>query len=174
MLTGTTDTTFKYIANVDNASFSLRPAEPDVTVEFESSTTASQELNTFNNKGLKTEPNNGGTTVGNTFTGMWLAYSKVNFGTQGKNHVEIVYDAPTNRVPADVTAEIRLNDKNGEILATVNMPATGTSWGNYKTAGSDLKRPLSGEQNICVVFKGSTTSSLNYIGNLDKMTLSLK
>ncbi|MNO13822.1 Endo-1,4-beta-xylanase A precursor [compost metagenome] len=173
VLTGTTDTTFKYIANVDNASFSLRPAEPDVTVEFESSTTASQELNTFNNKGLKTEPNNGGTTVGNTFTGMWLAYSKVNFGTQGKNHVEIVYDAPTNRVPADVTAEIRLNDKNGEILATVNMPATGTSWGNYKTAGSDLKRPLSGEQNICVVFKGSTTSSLNYIGNLDKMIFSL-
>lgn len=176
VLTGTVDATYKYIGNFDNASFSLRTAEPEpeskVTVELENRTAWSTEVNTFNSKPLKTEPNNGGTTVGGTFTGAWLTYQDVDFGTQGKNYAEFVYDAPTNKSPADIVAEIRLNDKDGSLIGTFNLPNTGSGWGTYKTAGARLNSALNGTQTICIVLKGSTTSSLQYVGNLDKMMFS--
>ncbi|MFB5762742.1 GH92 family glycosyl hydrolase [Paenibacillus medicaginis] len=183
---GKTDSTYKYIGNFDNASFSAstvpeQPEEPeqpgqpeqpeaDVTLQFENRSAWTSAVNTFNNKPLKTESNNGGTVVGNTFTGAWLAFNDVNFGTKGKNNVEIVYDAPSQKAPADVTAEIRLNDANGELVGTVKLPNTGSGWGTYKTASAKLDRTLSGAQTVCIVFKGTTTSGLMYVGNLDSMT----
>lgn len=171
---GSTDSTFKYIGNFDNASFSLVAAEPDVLVEFENRTAWSDAKNAFNNNPLKTENNNGGKTVGNTFTGAWLTFDDIDFGTQGKNYVSFLYDAPTNRTPADITAEIRLGGKDGTVIATVNLPNTGGAWGSYKTAGAALSQKLTGKQSLYVSFKGSTTSSLLYVGNLDKMTFTKK
>ncbi|MNJ71071.1 Carbohydrate binding module (family 6) [compost metagenome] len=110
--------------------------------------------------------------VGNTFDGAWLTYNNVDFGAQGKNHVEIVYDAPSSRAPTNVVAEIRLGGADGEIIGTVNLPNTGSSWGTYKAAGVNLNKLLSGKQTISVVFKGSTTSSLMYVGNIDRMVFS--
>lgn len=171
---GTTDATFKYIGNFDNASFTLKaqPPEPSVNVEFEDRFEWTTAKNTFNNNPLKTEPNNGGTVVGNTFNGAWLIYKDAEFGTQGKNYVEIVYDSPSNRAPADVVAEIRMNNKDGAIIGKVNLPNTGGSWGAYKTVGAHLDQSLTGKQTICIVLKGSTTSSLLYVGNLDRMKYS--
>lgn len=171
---GTTDSTFKYIGNFDNAAFSLAAAEPDVLVEFENRTAWSDAKNTFNNNPLKTESNNGGTTVGNTFTGAWLTFENVDFGVQGKNCVSFLYDAPTNRTPADIAAEIRLGGKDGTVIGTVNLPNTGGAWGNYKTAGAALSQQLTGKQNLYVSLKGSTTSGLLYVGNLDKLIFTKK
>ncbi len=175
VLTGTTSSTFKYIGNFDNASFSLRAEvpEPDVTVELENKTEWTSAVNTFNGNPLGTERNNGtGTVVKNTFTGMWITYNDVDFGTQGKNHVEFVYDAPSQKAPANVVAEIRLNNKDGDIIGRVNLPNTGSVWGTYRTAAAALGQLLTGKQTICVVFTGTTTPSLMYVGNLDKMKFS--
>jgi predicted alpha-1,2-mannosidase len=174
VFTGTTSSTYKYIGNFDNASFALsaQQAEPGVTVEFEDRTEWTSAVNTFNNNPLKTENNNGGKTVGNTFNGAWMTYKDIDFGTQGKNYFEMVYDGNSQKVPADVVAEIRLNDKDGAVIGTISLPNTASGWGTYKTAGVRLNQILSGKQTICVVFKGSTTSSLLYIGNLDKMKFS--
>ncbi|MBB6636006.1 glycoside hydrolase domain-containing protein [Cohnella thailandensis] len=172
VLVGTTDSTYKYIGNFDKASFSLLAPEPDVTVEFENRSSWSTDNNTFNNQPLKAENNNGGTTVSNTFNGMWLLFDSIDFGVQGKNRVSIVYDAPSDKAPADVVAEIRLNDKDGEIIGTVNLPNTGTGWGTYKSAQADLSRTVAGQQKLYVSFRGTTTSSLRYVGNLDRIIFS--
>ncbi|MCS7463154.1 glycoside hydrolase family 92 protein [Paenibacillus doosanensis] len=176
VMTGTGSATYKYIGNFDNASFTLSEQAPeqDVTVEFEARSAWTTAVNTFNNNPLKTESNNGGTTVGNTFNGAWMAYNDVDFGTKGKNYLEIVYDAPSQKAPADVAAEIRLNDKDGPVIGTLSLPNTGSGWGTYNTAGGRLNQLVSGKQTVCVVFKGSTTSSLMYVGNLDKMKFSMK
>ncbi|MBT2293574.1 glycoside hydrolase family 92 protein [Paenibacillus albidus] len=172
VFTGTTDSTYKYIGNFDAASFSLSAPEPDVTVQMENKTSWSSAVNSFNGKPLKSEGGNGGTVVANTFNGAWLTYSEVDFGTQGKNYVEVLYDAPTTRTPADLTAEIRLNDKDGTLLGTVALVNTGSGWGNYKAVGVALTQQLSGKQTICVVLKGTTTSSQLYAGNLDSLKFS--
>lgn len=171
VLKGTGSATYKYIGNFDSAGFSLsaQTAEPAVTVQFEDRSAWSPDKNAFNNNPLKTEANNGGTTVGNTFTGAWLTYKDVDLGDKGKNYLEIVYDAPSNKSPANVIAEIRLNNKDGDLIGTVSLPNTGSGWGNYKTAGGRLDQLLTGKQTICVVLKGSTTSSLMYVGNMDSM-----
>ncbi|WP_248930384.1 glycoside hydrolase domain-containing protein [Paenibacillus hamazuiensis] len=174
VLTGTGTATYKYIGNFDNASFSLSAQQPeaDVTVELEAYTAWSPDLNTFNSKPLKTEANNGGTVVANTFNGAWMTYQNVDFGTKGKNYVEMVYDAPSQKAPADVKAEIRLNDKDGPVIGVLALPNTGSGWGTYKTAGVRLDQLVTGKATICVVFKGSTTTSLMYVGNLDRMKFS--
>ncbi|MGO4107880.1 glycoside hydrolase domain-containing protein [Paenibacillus sp. YAF4_2] len=178
VLTGTAatgETGKKYIGNFDNASFSLgveEPEEPEqLTVQFEDKTDWNTDLNTFNKQAMRIENNNGGQTIGNTFTGAWLAFKDVDFGSQkGKNKISIVYDAPSNRVPADVKAEIRLGDKEGTVVGTVALPTTGSSWGNYSTATADLNTTIKGKQDLYIVFTGSTTLPLLYVGNYDSVT----
>ncbi|WP_201008711.1 glycoside hydrolase domain-containing protein [Paenibacillus glycanilyticus] len=177
----------KYIGNFDNASFSLSVQEPEepeqpqqpeqeqITVQFESKTEWNTALNTFNNQAMKIENNNGGQTVGNTYTGAWLGFKDVDFGSEkGKNQVSIVYDAPTNRVPADVKAEIRLGSPTGTLVGTVAIPNTGSTWGQYNTATADLNTTIKGKQDLYIVLTGSTTSSLLYVGNYDSLTFGYK
>ncbi|MFC0335659.1 GH92 family glycosyl hydrolase, partial [Paenibacillus sepulcri] len=146
------------------------PGEDGLTIQFEGSTDRSSELNQFNQGPLKTEQNNGGTTVSNTFTGAWLAYDNVDFGTEGANHITVEYDAPSTKVPAGSTLDIRLGAKDGELVGTVNLPNTGSGWGTYKTTDAQLNKTLTGKQNLYIVMNGNTTQSLPYIGNFDRFT----
>ncbi|RRJ64020.1 carbohydrate-binding protein [Paenibacillus oralis] len=183
VLTGTTDSKYTYIGNFDNASFSLKPAEPEepgepnfkpvdgkLAIEFEARSEWTTAKNTFNNSPLDTEPGNGGTVVKNTFDGAWLAYKKADFGADGMNHIEVVYDAPTSRVPAGASAEIRLGSVDGTLIGTVALPNTGSGWGTYRTATATLNTTVTGVQDVYIVLKGATTSSLLYIGNFDRFT----
>src|SRR5699024_6816607 len=115
VLTGTMTSSHYYIGNFDKASFSMASKEPDaeVTVEFENYDSWSTEDNTFNHNPMKTENNNGGMTVSNTFDGAWLTFDQVDFGTQGVNHLKVIYDAPSEKAPSDVKVTIRLNDEKG-------------------------------------------------------------
>jgi predicted alpha-1,2-mannosidase len=192
---GTVNNTFKYIGNFDNAAFTLttppqepepepspdpqpEPSpepdpnpEPNLTLQFESASQQSDAANAFNNGKLGTEAGNGGTVVKNTFTGAWLQFDNVDFGTQGKSKASIVYSAPSNRVPNNVSAELRLGGENGPVIGTANLTNT-TAWNVFNTVNFDLIQVLTGSQSIYVVFTGSTTSDVPYIGNLDSMTFS--
>ena len=176
VMTGTTDSKYIYIGNFDNASFTKDPeAAPSLLVELEDYSGWSLEQNPVNHNPMKVEERkSGGKQVANTFDGAWLIYEQVDFGTGGANHIGIEYDAPTNRAPADVVAEVRLNDREGTLIGEVALPNTGGSWGTYNIAEASLNQLLTGEQTICIVLKGSTTSSLLYVGNLDRMIFSNK
>ncbi|WP_068787218.1 glycoside hydrolase domain-containing protein [Paenibacillus phocaensis] len=180
VLKGTIDGTYSYIGNFEKAAFSMKPQTPNfepvdgkLSIDFEARTEWTSALNTFNQGGLGTEPGNGGTVVKNTFDGAWLLYRNVNFGTAGMNRIEIVYDAPANRVPAGARAEIRLGEADGTLVGTVALPNTASSgWGTYRTAAVNLDTTVTGLQNVYIVLKGATTSSLLYIGNFDKFAFS--
>ncbi|SFM26442.1 alpha-1,2-mannosidase, putative [Gracilibacillus orientalis] len=173
VLKGSTDSTYKYIGNFDNASFfNQEEVEDNVVVELENRSDWTEEVNSFNNGPLKTEGNNGGTVVANTFDGAWLTFNNISFGTKGKKYVKMVYDAPSQKAPDDVVAEIRLDDKDGELIGTVDLANTGSGWGTYQTASATLDKVLTGDKTICVVFSGSTTSEHRYVGNIDKMIFS--
>ncbi|SFJ83233.1 Carbohydrate binding module (family 6) [Paenibacillus sp. UNC496MF] len=55
------------------------------------------------------------------------------------------------------------------MIGTVKLPNTGGAWDNYNTATAKLDQLVTGKLTICVVFKGSTTNGLLYVGNFDKM-----
>ncbi|GJM77558.1 hypothetical protein HMSSN139_00540 [Paenibacillus sp. HMSSN-139] len=180
VLTGTTSSTFTYIGNFDNASFSLttaggpempnfEPVNGKLAIEFEAYTDLTTAKHS-NGSGLGTEPKNGGTVVKNTFDGAWLAYQRADFGTAGMNRVGIVYDAPSGRVPADAKAEIRLGSADGTLIATVTLPQTGTSWDTYRTATANLNTTVTGLQDVYIVLRGTTNGSQPYIGNFDRFT----
>jgi len=183
VLVGSDNATYRYIGNFDNAKFSYEDPDADpiedptpeiLELEFENRTEWSSDVNTFNNGPLKTEAGNGGTVVANTFTGAWLAFDNVDFGTPGKNYVEIVYDAPTSRTPADIKAEIRLGDLSGELVGSVDLPNTGSGWGNYITVRADLMRTVTVTQSVYFIVTGSTDSGHPFVGNFDKMRFGYK
>ncbi|MFS0723053.1 GH92 family glycosyl hydrolase [Paenibacillus sp. 1P07SE] len=180
VLRGTTGGGISYIGNFDNARFTVKDqpetpvdppvdppveTEPPIRLEFEAAE-RSQENNTFRNSPMAEENGNGGRVVANTFTGAWFNFADVDFGTTAKNKVSLAYSGPSNRIPADVKAEIRLDGPGGTVIGEVAMPQTG-SWSDFRVAEAVLTQPLSGTQTIYMVITGSTTSSLMYIGNLD-------
>ncbi|WP_407272773.1 GH92 family glycosyl hydrolase [Radiobacillus sp. PE A8.2] len=179
VLTGTTDATYKYIGNFDRASFSKKvdePSEPDtgngpLVVEFENYSEWTSDVNEYNNGPLKTEDNNGGTVVANTFDGAWLAYESVDFGKQGKNHIKVEYDAPSQKAPDDIELEMRLDRLDGEVIGAVSLKNTGSSWGTYETLEANLTRTVTGNHTVYLIMHASTTSALRYIGNFDRFTL---
>ncbi|GIO64246.1 glycoside hydrolase domain-containing protein [Paenibacillus cineris] len=147
-----------------------QPGEEVHTIELESRSEWSSAVNTFNNGPLKTETNNGRTVVANTFNGAWLAYSNIDFGTEGANHVSVEYDAPSQKVPPGAVLELRLGSVGGELVGTVQLAHTGSGWGTFGTAEAILDRNVTGKQNLYIVMKGSTDSSHPYIGNFDRLT----
>jgi|GEM_PF-1409427 alpha-1,2-mannosidase, putative len=180
VLTGTAgegETGKKYIGNFDNAAFSLSaPEEPEqpeqeqIVVEFENKTDWSTAVNPVKGGIMKIENNNGGKTIGNTFNGAWLSFKDVDFGAKnGKNNVSIVYDAPNDKSPSDVKAEIRLGSETGTLVGTVDLANTGAGWGHYTTVTADLNTTIKGKQNLYLVLTGSTTKDLPYVGNYDSV-----
>src|SRR5690606_3266627 len=124
------------------------------------------------NSPLKTEANNGGTVVANTFDGAWLEYKNLDFGSEGKNLISIVYDAPDNKSPNDIQLELRTGSLDGEVVGFIDLPNTGTNWGNYKELTATLSETLKGKQDLYVIMHGSILSPLEYVGNYDSMTFS--
>ncbi|WP_044479804.1 GH92 family glycosyl hydrolase, partial [Paenibacillus antibioticophila] len=141
-----------------------------LTIEFESKTDWSTDKHFNNGNPLGTEEGNEGTVVKNTFSGAWLAYQRVDFGTAGMNRIQMVYDSPTGRAPADARAEVRLGAVDGTLIGTVNLTQTGSGWGTYRTAAAELNTTVKGIQDLYIVLRGTTNSNQPYIGNLDSFT----
>ncbi|MCM3781348.1 glycoside hydrolase family 92 protein [Neobacillus mesonae] len=146
------------------------PTEDVKTIQFENRSAWSTAVNTFNNNGLKTESGNNGTVVANTFDGAWLAYKNIDFGDEGANLITIEYTAPSNRVPNDAMLEFRLGSESGELVGTLPLTNTDGGWTNYKASTVYFTRTVTEEQDLFIVMKGSTTSTLPYIGNFDRFT----
>ncbi len=85
--------------------------------------------------GIQTEPttdSGGGSNVGYTETGDWLAYNNINFPTTGSYLIEY-------RVASEVNGAKISSDLNGgnTLLGTVNIPNTG-GWQNWQTVSQTV------------------------------------
>ncbi|GGB41079.1 hypothetical protein GCM10011409_18240 [Lentibacillus populi] len=155
----------------DDADNNEPPGQSDSTIEFESRNEWSSDVNTFNNGPLKTEANNGGVVVANTFDGAWLAFKDIDFGKEGKNQITLEYAAPTSRVPKGSYLEFRLGAKDGELIGKAELANTASGWGTYQTTTVSLLKKVTGVNDLFVIMKGDTNPDQPYIGNFDRFTL---
>ncbi len=122
---------------------------------------------------LKTENNTdsaGGslTNVGGTYDNAWLQYDDRYF-EEGPSSITFRYVNNSGRCAADARMEIRLDGPDGELLQTVELPATGSNWNAYSIKTADLANTdkYLGKRTLCFVMRGTTTDTNPYIMNLD-------
>ncbi|UJF31490.1 GH92 family glycosyl hydrolase [Paenibacillus hexagrammi] len=174
VLTGTTDSTFKYLGNFDNASFTSGSMRTDAAnLQFESYDEWSTAVNPANNAPLKTETSGSRKQVANTYNGAWLAYKRMDFGSTGANQMSIEYASNSGNCAADSAVEVRLGSVDGTLVGTLAVPPTASGWGTYKTVTGSLTQKITGIQDVYLVFTGTTSSTYKYIGNFDNASFSL-
>ncbi|RCX08166.1 alpha-mannosidase [Anaerobacterium chartisolvens] len=181
VLTGSTDATYKYVGNFDNASFSLKPVEEEPetrsdysNLELESYDEWCGGNNPANNQPIKTEGGKSGQQIANTYSGAWLAYKSMDFGAGGVDQIAVEYTSNSTNCAADSAVEVRLGAVDGELVGTVETPPTADSWGTYSVATAELNKKVTGVQDVYLVLTGSTDATYKYVGNFDNASFSLK
>ena len=136
-------------------------------IEFENANSYTQEKNPDVGVGTSAEPADGGIVMGFTFDGAWYQFDAVDFGNKAPKNITVRYSGTYNCFD-DARVEIRLGDKDGEVIGTVNTPETG-DWSNYVSVTEDIDpaqaQKLTGMQSICLVLRGTRTSGKTYVGN---------
>lgn len=109
------------------------------------------------------------TNVGNTFDGSWLAFANLNFGDAGKNEFEIRYVNNSSRCGQNNRVEIRLDNRDGEPVATVPLPQTGSNWNAYDTVKALLPQTVTDAHTVYLTFR-TDGGNAGYVGNIDWIT----
>ncbi|MCQ2426199.1 MAG: carbohydrate-binding protein [Lachnospiraceae bacterium] len=100
-----------------------------------------------------------------TKKGTYAIYDEIDFGDPGTGRFALAMNAAA--IDSDVsrggTMEIRLGNRTGKLLGTLDFEPTG-GWGNYRevTAVIDFGENVTGKQDICFVFKPISDFLLNY------------
>lgn len=177
---GTTTGSRPYIGNFNWMEFKI----PEIIIrdayrkiEMETADAWTSEVNPANNGALKFEATSDSDEitktqqVANTFDGAWLCYNKVDFGATGAKSVSIRYSSKNNCY-SDGYVELRVGGVDGELVATINTPVTG-SWSTYNTAAVELNAEqqalLIGRQDVYVVTHGTAVPGKIYVGNFNWM-----
>lgn len=136
-------------------------------VEAESYSAWSTDTNPYHSDVLKVENGGSGRNVGGTFDGAWLAYGDMNFSGGGLKSVSVNYAHNSGRCGAGAKAEFRLDSPDGELIATVSLPSTGSDWNNYKTASANTTKAVAGKHTVYVVLHADTNAANPFVSNID-------
>ena len=138
-------------------------------IEFESADSFLKEKSPDDGYTLGTEDADGGQVINYTFDGAWVQFDAVKFGNRVPEKVTVRYSG-TNQCFSDSRVEIRLNDKDGELIAVVDTPATG-GWSTYTSATAEIDAAaaakLTGTQSICLVLRGTRENGKTFAGNFN-------
>lgn len=150
-----------YIAKLDYMQFNdVNSEELSKTIRLEG-----EASHDWSGNGLKNESIN----IGGTYNGAWIKYNRVDFADFDLNAITVRYDNNGSRCAPDSRLELRLDSLDGETIGTVQMPQTGTSWGNYGTSQLTFDEVITGVHDIYFVMHGITDSTRPYIANIDYM-----
>lgn len=115
-------------------------------------------------KGLISENSSGtsgGRSLGGVQNGHYTAYYNINFGSEGASKIKLKYSRSTEKEGASGTAEVRLGSATGEVIAEATLTNTGT-WSDWKEITVDMKKKVTGVQNVYIVFKADTSYVCNF------------
>ena len=139
-------------------------------LEFEKADSITTDTNPDNGGATRPEDADDGQVMNNTFDGAWYQFDAVDFGNTIPTKVTVRYSGAVWCFD-DARVEIRLGDKDGEVIATVDTPRTGDDWTNYVSVTADIDpaqaAKLEGVQKICLVLRGTRASGKIYAGNFN-------
>ncbi|WMJ87124.1 GH92 family glycosyl hydrolase [Anaerocolumna sp. MB42-C2] len=95
--------------------------------------------------------------LGGTYDGAWIGFEKLNFGTGNIASFTVRYVNNSSRCAADSAMEIHLGSPDGELLQTVSLSPSGSSWNAYTSKTVELDHPekLTGTVDVYFVLKGT-------------------
>ena len=138
-------------------------------IEFENADSITKDTNPADGKGTQPEAADDGIVMSFTFDGAWYQYQAVKFDNIAPTKVSVRYTG-SDSCYDDARVEVRLGDKDGELIAIVDTPPTG-GWDYFTTVTTDIDQEkaerLKGTQTICFVLRGTRENDNNYAGNFN-------
>lgn len=107
------------------------------------------------------------TNLAGTYDGAWIGYEQIHFGGKGLDKVSLRYASNSTRCPADARIEFRLDSVVGQLVDTISIPPTAGDWKNYVEVEKTLNTKITGFHNVYLILRGTTTTALPYIANID-------
>lgn len=112
--------------------------------------------------------------LGGTYDGAWIKYAGLDFSDLKTTAMNIRYASNSGRCCNDGKIEIRLDKVDGELVDTISIPNTGSSWKDYQLISVELKNTdlLKGVHDVYFVLHGTTSDSRPFIANVDYLQFS--
>lgn len=112
---------------------------------------------------------NGSINLGNTYDGAWVKYGSLDFNDLNVDAISVRYSAKFDRCPNDARIDIRVGAPDGELIGTIKLPNSMSSWDDYQIVSGELdkSKSLNGVQDVYFVMHASTTSATPYVANID-------
>lgn len=96
----------------------------------------------------------------------YIIHKDVDFGTRGASSITLRYSGASTG--NNNFAEIRLDNDHGKLLSTIQLPQTSDyDWSTYTNVTGELNTILTGEEDICIVFRSTDGSN---VCNFDSFT----
>ena len=112
---------------------------------------------------------NDGKNIGGVEKNTWVRYDSVYFNGLAS---QVSFNYSGQKSDAGGYAQVYIDSKVGEPVATINLPVTGDHWSTYTTVSQQLEKSISGLHNVYIVFKND--GSHKYVANVDNIAFDVK
>ena len=112
---------------------------------------------------------NDGKNIGGVEKNTWVRYDSVYFNGSAS---QVSFNYSGQKSDAGGYAQVYIDSKVGEPVATINLPVTGDNWSTYTTVSQQLEKSISGLHNVYIVFKND--GSHKYVANVDNIAFDVK
>ncbi|MFR3835956.1 MAG: glycoside hydrolase domain-containing protein [Eubacterium sp.] len=112
---------------------------------------------------------NDGKNIGGVENNTWVRYDSVYFNGSAS---QVSFNYSGQKSDAGGYAQVYIDSKVGEPVATINLPVTGDHWSTYTTVSQQLEKSISGLHNVYIVFKND--GSHKYVANVDNIAFDVK
>jgi len=111
----------------------------------------------------KGEANASSGDLGGIKDGAWITYQQMTWGDGPPTGLQVRYANPAGSGSDGATVEIHAGGTNGPLVGVLDLPSTGTAWGDYRVASMPLPvvSALTTSSSVTFVFHGSGSSVAN-------------